>query len=217
MICGKKVTFSRPHPICDACERELTPYSGQRCEVCSRPLSHEGRCTICNERKFAFDEAFSVFAYKDEIRQAIHRLKFSDRPNYAFFFAEIMARCYSANKVDVVCSVPVSKKRLQERGYDQSAILAELFAKQAGLTYVNALKRIKDTPYQTKLGKNERFKNVKNAFAIREGADVTGKSFILTDDIFTTGATINECSKTLKEAGAKHVKILCLSAVEESV
>ena len=114
--------------------------------------------------------------------------------------------------VDYVVPVPLHKKRLRKREYNQSLILASSVSKHTGIGLLkNCLLRVKTSVPQSQLPRKERFKNVKNVFDVAKPAMVNGKILLLVDDIFTTGATINECSKVLLKAGAKEVRVLTLS------
>jgi ComF family protein len=105
--------------------------------------------------------------------------------------------------------MPMHPKKQRERGFNQAEILAFGISKKFGVPIENILTRIHDTPPQSELHPFQRAENVKGIFAIRKNENVCGKSFILIDDIFTTGASLNECAKTLKNAGAN--EILCMT------
>jgi len=114
----------------------------------------------------------------------------------------------------MIVPVPLHIKKLRQRGFNQSAILARALKKKwrIPLNYF-LLKRAKFTLTQTGLDKKEREKNIKGAFEVTSAKDVKDKNIILVDDVYTTGATVNECAKTLRKAGAKDVAILTLARV----
>ena len=115
-------------------------------------------------------------------------------------------------KSDFIISVPINKERYKSRGYDQAGYLAKELSEISKVKYVpDALLRHKNTVPQNKLKVNERFENVKDAFSIGN-FDFKGKNVIIVDDIFTTGATINECAKVLKNSGANKVYFLTFAA-----
>ncbi len=115
-------------------------------------------------------------------------------------------------RVDAVLPVPLYKNRLRQREFNQSALLAKYLAKGIGSTLlIDSLVKMKDTKPQVGLSSNERLKNMKNAFWIQNKEVVEGKDILLIDDVSTTGATIRECSKVLKKAGAGNIHVLTLA------
>ncbi len=109
--------------------------------------------------------------------------------------------------------VPIHTRRLRERGFNQAFLLAKELSKLNGVEVNDILIRTRKTKSQTSLGRAERKENIKDAFALKAGADVKGKAFILIDDVCTTGATLEECARILKENGAREV--LALTALRE--
>lgn len=114
--------------------------------------------------------------------------------------------------VDVLVPVPLHIRRLRERGYNQALILVRELNKRTGIPYQErALVKIKDTPMQTSLKKRERGKNLKGVFEVKDPEAIQGKAVVLVDDVYTTGATVNECARTLLKAGAKQVAALTVA------
>ena len=114
---------------------------------------------------------------------------------------------------DIICAVPIYKKRMSERGYNQSELIAKEMAKNMpGIEYKNVLKKIKNNQRQSELKKEERKENVKNVYEMQNKQIIQNKKIILFDDIYTTGNTVNECSKVLKENGAKEILVLTLAS-----
>ncbi len=113
---------------------------------------------------------------------------------------------------DLLIPIPLHKSRLRERGFNQALVLAREIEKRfpLPLDYLN-LQRIRDTQPQINLKEKERRKNVRGAFGLREKQKVKGKRILLIDDVYTTGATVNECSRVLRKGGAKRVDILTLA------
>jgi ComF family protein len=108
--------------------------------------------------------------------------------------------------------VPLHIRRLRERGFNQALLLVRELSKRMGIPYQErALKKIKDTPVQIALKKRERRKNLRGAFQVKDREAIRGKAIVLVDDVYTTGATINECSRTLLKAGAKQVAVLTVA------
>jgi ComF family protein len=114
--------------------------------------------------------------------------------------------------VDLIIPVPLHSKRLRWRGFNQSVLLARQVSRVYGVSMDPfVLLRTKETPPQTQLSEDERRKNMRGAFAVNSDRSVDGKRILLIDDVYTSGATVNECSRTLRRAGAKEVYVLTLA------
>jgi ComF family protein len=117
-----------------------------------------------------------------------------------------------AYPIDVMVPVPLHIRRLRERGFNQALLLIRELSKRMGIPYEErVLKKIKDTPVQIALKKRERRKNLTGAFQVRDQEAIRGKAIVLVDDVYTTGATVNECSHALLKAGAKQVAVLTVA------
>jgi competence protein ComFC len=108
-------------------------------------------------------------------------------------------------KFDLITFVPLSRKRLTQRGYNQSEILAKKVSRNLGISFGSTLKKRIETKPQVGLGRKERLKNLENAYFFKGGQEPKGKTVAIIDDVITTGATLNQCAKALKAAGAKKV------------
>jgi ComF family protein len=182
------------------------------CKVCGRPIEYGEKCTFCNCEKIYYDRGMCLYEYEGSVRDAVIRFKMYDRPDYAEFFGDEMFKFFVENNMkkeyDYVTAVPMHISGIKKRGYNQSELLAKRFAKNAGLEYMNLLSKPKNIKPQHTLKRDERRKNVKNAF--NSLCDLSGKSVLLIDDIITTGSTVNECCRILKKAGAKNVDFFTL-------
>ena len=182
--------------------------------------NHCGICTECNERvgktprggTFSGREyikyIISALFYEGLTRDAIMRYKFEGWSGIAAVFEYIMREHISGfthlNDFDAVIPVPLSKERYNERGFNQSLPLAQAVAKTVGIKCdEKSFVKIRNTRRQSRLTLNERIMNVHGAY--RADSTVRGKRIILVDDIYTTGATLNECARTLAEAGTKDI------------
>lgn len=149
----------------------------------------------------------SIFSYQTAVKRLVHRLKFHRDLALGDIMAQPMIKTYSDLQwtVDLVAVVPLSRKRMNERGYNQAALLAKPLALFFGLPYTShAVKRIIETPSQVGLNARERKQNVENAFRA-EARIVNQKSILLVDDVLTTGATMFSCANALLAAGAERV------------
>ena len=218
IFCYKVFPEDVEEDVCPECEKSIDCIGNPACVQCGIPIEHYGKCSRCAKNKYFFDEGFAVYVYKDFPREAILRFKFSDMYNYAEYFGYTMARYADVSDipfVDYVVPVPIHKCKLLKRGYNQSLLLAEVYAREREEVCVEMLVRVKNTKPQNNLNSKAREKNIKGAFAlIDENINLKGKSIMLIDDIFTTGSTINECARVLKKHGADKVYSFCLSIRE---
>ena len=157
--------------------------------------------------------------YNENISKAVHLFKYQGKAcagnSLGVLLAEFSKGWWKENEDDcVIVPVHLSKERLRQRGFNQSLILAKHVAKAIGLhiDYMS-LRRTKDTPPQSLLKRDDRKKNVKNAFTVL-GNGLKGKKVILVDDVATTGSTLNECAKALKKSGAREVQCLVLARTD---
>lgn len=205
-------------PKCPFCRR-LLDGGDVLCPNCQRDLPWtEG---AQGEKTVEFlDTCVGPLRYEGDVRQSHHRYKFSGRRAYAGTYSLLMSQC-AADRLDgtfdVVCWAPLSRKRLRRRGYDQSQLLALGVAERLGLTAEPLLDKIRDTPAQS--GQTDaaaRRANVLGAYRLKPGRQVAGKRILLVDDVVTTGATLSECARVLRTAGAARVCGLVLAATQET-
>lgn len=170
---------------------------------------------IGNEKVY-WDEMLYCFDYKGIVRKFMLQYKFSDKAYLSNFFAyEILKNKKVYEKLksyDIIISVPMDKIKKSRRGYNQTELILNIISKTNFiLTDNNVLEKIKLTQTQSTLRKEDRKSNIENVYFVKSVDKVKNKKVILFDDIFTTGATANEISKKLKEAGAKQILILVIA------
>jgi len=197
------------------------------CQKCGRPFAGSFRnslCSDCRSQTPPFDIARSAAIYEGALKEAIHKFKFGGKMSLSGPLSKLFADRLSAGHfdrvlegIDMVTMVPLYNKRQKERGFNQAEVLAQAAANYLKLDPAeHVLLRTRNTRPQFDLKREERFANVEGAFEVGRGTLVRGKSILLIDDIFTTGATVCECSKALKDAGAKRVAVLTLArAIED--
>ena len=155
------------------------------------------------------DGFFSAYPHTGPARDRVLELKFRNQPEHAVpmgrLLWEFSQEFFQERRVDVVSYVPMYPEDRRERGYNQSRLLAESFALQAGLPMRALLRKTVRTKKQHDLSGEERRQNLKKAYTLREGAEVKGKSLLLIDDVITTGSTVRECAALLKSHGAEQV------------
>ncbi len=206
-------------PRCISCDCLLPVNArGVLCRDCEEDISVLKKRDFSNPAGDSIGRIISAFDYERGIRKAIHNLKFNDRPGNAaalislalprvkqFLFEEIPP-CAKSPKYDIIIPVPIHFRRKQQRGYNQSELLAKNLAKQTELAYCSkVLAKSLNTPPQSTLGRGERLRNLKQAFRVKHPELISGKRVLLVDDVMTTGSTLEHCARVLTDAGAAQV------------
>lgn len=202
--------------LCEACEKRIVRIEAPVCLLCGYSLQDCGR----KHPKTAYQEITAPFYYEEAVREGIHRFKFRDRPQSAIFFAREMAKSVRENmpgiSFDLIVCVPMLPAKEKERGYNQSALLARELSTLLGVPAdCHALCKSIDTPAQHELKGAGRKGNVFGVFEVPCPEAVEGKTVLLCDDVKTTGATLDECAKMLKFAGAKDVYCACIAVTRK--
>jgi ComF family protein len=223
---GKPVpATSLPHasqetmPVCRRCLETLGPLDPPVCMLCGAPraLQADGRCPHCPTPPVHFASARAATAFRDCARTLVERLKYQARDHYAEFLASRMVRVCGADwpdwHPDLVVPVPLFHARERERGFNQARLLASFIAPlvRAIPSPDRLLRRTRPTPSQTTVGKKERAENVRGAFEAEALTGLRGARILLVDDVFTTGATLNECSRALAETGTAEIRCLAFA------
>jgi len=194
--------------ICPSCLKSLPRIKPPLCPRCGRPQSCATLCPGCAGWRAEIDGIRSPFRFDGVIRQAIHELKYKNLRAIAGLFARLLNDYLVANPVpaEVVVAVPLHPKRLRERGYNQSQLLAQELASLIKLPLVDdCLIRKRHSPPQARTATaSERRTNVADAFSCRDRR-LKGKQVLLIDDVATSGATLDGCARALKKAGATTV------------
>ena len=215
LIHGKCKTLLIPvaQPFCCHCGRPVVSPETEYCYDCGRHLKRtENPYWRKNHPASWFAQGRALYVYQGPVRRTMYRLKYSNRREYAVYFAVEAAARYGdwirRMGVEAVVPVPVFGKKQKRRGYNQAGLLAEQIAELLGLAYEpEALIRVRDTRPQKELGEKERKNNLKSAF---QSADfvVKYKCILLIDDIYTTGATVESAAKELRTSGVESVYVL---------
>jgi ComF family protein len=209
------------HSFCVDCWRALDFLAEPCCVRCGLPFAYaqgDGvECGSCISAPPAFDRLRAAVAYGPIARQVALKLKYGGRPGVAETLARLLQRQMSGFPDDaLIAPVPLHRWRIWKRGYNQAALIASALARHGGrpLT-LDLLERIKPTPSMRGLGRRERALAVRGAFRVRrEHKDALGgRSVLLVDDVYTSGATANACARALKKAGAGQVNIICWARV----
>jgi ComF family protein len=177
-----------------------------------------GLCGTCRRRRPAFAYARAGARYGEVMREALHAFKFGGRRALAAPLAELLTAPGPAwlpeGAPDLIVPVPLHPRRERERGFNQALLLARRIGRAWGRPVrADVLRRTAATPPQTELGLEARRANVRGAFALRRPEVVAGRHVLVIDDVFTTGATVGECARSLRKAGAARVGVLTVARV----
>ena len=191
--------------LCAACVDHLPKLDPECCPICALPTPGGLICGRCVTHPPAFNATVALFDYRFPVDVLIQQLKYASQLAIAPWLAEqVSMRLAGMPLPDAALAMPLSRARLRERGFNQSAELAKPLCRKLAVPFLaDGCERIRDTESQATLPWNARAKNVRGAFACR--ADLHGKHVAVIDDVMTTGATLNEVAKTLKKAGAARV------------
>lgn len=215
--------------VCPQCWSKLRFIEKPFCAVLGTPFAYDlggpMRSPEAVARPPAFDRARAAVLYDDVARQLVQGLKFSDRTDLAPWMARWMITSLQRSGeglldgAPLVIPVPLHKRRLIARRFNQSAELARPFAKMAGLIHAyNVLHRIRPTRQQVGLGAQERHSNVRGAFRVplERKPEIAGKRILLIDDVHTTGATLEACARALRRGGARSIDCVTFARVAQS-
>jgi ComF family protein len=206
--------------FCPDCWHSLDLLGPPCCDCCALPFEGEqgegALCAGCLADPPRFDRLRAAVAYGDLAREVALKLKYGRRPAAARVMAGLMSRHVAEFDEPILCPVPLHRWRIWRRGYNQAALIAATLARRHKLELQqDLLKRIKATPPLKEMGPAERRRVVKGAFRIHERhrAAIAGRTVLLIDDVFTSGATVSACASVLKRAGAARVGVLCWARV----
>jgi ComF family protein len=217
-LCREKGRYHSRRPWCGRCQDEIMNATAglPLCRQCGKYLEQPGEnlCQECRENPPEFKIARAVGPYcNDKLRKAIKVFKFLCRRYMSIKMGEMMAAVVIEEPdfwpIDMIIPVPISQGNLKQRGFNQSELLAKQIAKiLKKRMYPKLLRRVKETQSQRELTREERAENLLCAFEVTAPAQIKGKNILLVDDVYTTGSTIRECTRTLMEAGAESVAVI---------
>ena len=223
LICKTRLAAGRRdvmfcHSCMDAIEFVREPF----CTCCGRGFRNSAGgshlCSDCLAGSYHFSKARALFRYDDSVAKLLHSFKYGGHTTGLATFGALkkrIAHLEELNGQDFIVPVPLHPKRLKQRGFNQALLLAKIFfPDQKDKIYPALMERRRWTEPQTSLKGKERRKNLKNAFVVKDRIRVEGKKILIVDDVFTTGTTVDECARTLKQAGAEDVQVLTLARVD---
>jgi ComF family protein len=223
--CGAPAPPELRTPVCGLCGEALAALIARdfcpRCGRTTGPHAHDADgCANCRGQAVPYDAVVRVGPYEEPLRRLILRYKYERRVEMAHVLGRLLAERLAlapwADLVDLIVPVPLHWTRLVRRGVNQSDMMArELTAAGGRRVAGRRLLRVRPTPHQTRLSAADRAKNVRGAFDVRRrAADLAGRRILLVDDVMTSGATVSECARTLKEAGAAAVFVAVLATAD---
>lgn len=192
--------------ICLDCAGDL-PYLQGGCPQCAEPTPHDERCGHCLRTPPAFDRTVALFAYAFPVDRMLQALKYRQQLLLARWFGETLRKTSGALQADLIAPLPLHPDKLSERGFNQALEIARPLAQALAVPLCPELcVRTRATRAQAELPLQERPANVRNAFACTD--TLKGEHVLLVDDVMTTGATLHECARALKKAGAGEVTVM---------
>lgn len=188
-----------------------------RCKRCSKPIDNEETelCFDCMHKTFHYTSGKAVWNYSKSMAQSIARFKYKNKQEYATFYGTEIARLYGKwieeNKIEALIPVPIHIHKKNLRGYNQAELIANAVSDKLDIPVVaKELIRIKETKPQKDLTLSERIRNMEMAFSCNKSKLYGFKRVALVDDIYTTGSTIEACTKVLLNLGIEEVYFLCV-------
>ena len=206
--------------ICPLCKDKVHVAGEPACKKCGKPLVDERKefCTDCGKKHHVYTQGKAVFVYEGGIRNSMYRFKYGNKREYAEFYSDAAIEKYGTwlkrTEAEVLIPVPMFPRKKRLRGYNQAEVFAQALGRKTGIPVERHLiKRVRNTTPQKELNDLQRRSNLKNAFQLTSDI-VKYKKVVLVDDIYTTGSTMDEISKTLKESGVKKIYYICISIGE---
>ncbi len=219
IFCGNQGIQNGHIPICESCLEDFIPVLDPICPCCGEPFqgnTSSHLCGRCLHSPPPFEQARSLFLYKGKARELICELKFRNNLS-TLSILDYLLKTWSKDLItelgcDLIVPVPLDRKGLKRRGYNQALLISICLANRIGKPVRrDHLRKVRATVPQIGLTRNQRWANIRGAFQVKDARGFRGKSILLVDDVYTTGATVRECSRELLGAGARSVKVWTLA------
>lgn len=216
-VCQKALDPEAEAPVCSYCLTLIRRTPEPHCVSCGKPADTTGCvCDDCLSDPPAFSFARSACIYDGAMKELIHQFKYRGKLSLAVTLSDIMA-CYLKDNdhlikgVDRIIFVPIGSDRLRKRGFNQSKVIAQHMSEIFAIPLDDCLEKCSHTKSQNELSREDRLANLKGSFRIKKGASLQGLTMLMVDDVMTTGATLGECAKVLKSAGAAEIRCITLA------
>ncbi|NLI60463.1 MAG: ComF family protein [Clostridiales bacterium] len=218
-ICGVKRDDMLSWGVCQSCQSRLPFIEPPICPKCGRMMLIDNRlCLDCQQANHAFYKGISIFEFSTEVKGLIHRYKYRGEKHLSIPMIHWMMEGLKVYRwdFDIIVPVPLHPSRERQRGFNQAKILAQGLSKNTDIPLDSkSLIRVKNTPHQTKLNRQERKRNLQYAFRVKETDGklkvFQDKVILLVDDVYTTGSTADQCSRVLLDSGASKVYLITLA------
>lgn len=209
-LCGAS---SHPLGMCSSCQHDLPQLDPAHiCARCARPTTQPAQCGHCLRQPPAYDRVIAGFAYAEPLSQLVSQLKFRGRLQLARLFGELLAERISGNtiRVQALLPVPLHRRRLGQRGFNQALEIARPLARACQLPILNScVSRQRDTRPQSEQSRELRGRNVRGAFALHRQPGFDAVAIV--DDVMTSGHTVNEIARLLRQSGVGWIEVWCLA------
>ena len=219
IVCGKEIFSGSKYCLCEKCKLELNDQNF--CRKCGTVIQNMAVfCEDCKNYKPLYNQVRSVLIYEGKAKKLIRGYKYGNKKYLYKPLGEMMSDCFDRQNwnIDLILPAPLSQKRLKERGYNQSLLIAQVVSSNHNIPLQqDVLHKIKNTPYQARSTRAERFLQVKGVFLASDEINIKGKNILLIDDVMTTGATVDELSRLLLKKGANEVYVLVLAQPRKKI
>jgi competence protein ComFC len=216
-FCGRALSGFHKYGICPDCIESIEFIGDRNCIRCGKLLEDGTLCSDCRSFYHFYDRAFSLCVYQGAVKEWIYSFKYGNRPYIARPFALMMVDRITEmglnRMIDAIAPVPLHGKKLRTRGYNQAEVLAGAVSRGLGIKLLRPLIRIKNTPPLSGLNRLQRIEQLEQAFVLNPHYAFYGiKNLLLIDDIYTTGTTVNQCSRLLKEGGCERIYVFTIAS-----
>lgn len=200
--------------ICPDCDEQMPYNLGITCPVCGRRTPKSQLCHDCVRKIPKFNKGVSALVYNGAAIELVMAYKHGKRYLSNYFCELLVPKINELPPFDCIVYVPMTRERQRKRRYNQSKLLAEKISKNLQKPVLNVIEKVAETPDQKGLTRDERYENLKTCFKITDRKACKGKTFLLVDDVLTTGATADAVCEKLKKAGAKEMYVATVASVE---
>ncbi|WP_432407082.1 ComF family protein [Wukongibacter sp. M2B1] len=214
ILCKSPIDREEEYSICEECKDKLKFIWEKTCDKCGKPLDELyliDRCPECIDNPNYYTKAVSCLEYDDLSKEIIYNLKYYKKRYIAYHVAEIIYDKLIESDIcsfDTIIPVPLHKAKQRERSFNQASLISKYIGQRVNADVDNrSLIRNRNTITQNQLTKEERKENLKGAFEVVNNANIKDRNILLIDDIYTTGATVNQCGKVLLENGALKIYV----------
>lgn len=213
VVCGEEIEKGL---VCEDCLGKLIRLNIETCFICGEPVL-DTKPHRCRRERLELKRIRTLGTYASPRKELIWELKYHHKPSLAKILGREMGVVLNSDPIlktsHLIVPIPLHPARKRERGYNQAELLAEEVSKFVNIPFIDCLRRVKNTRAQVTLSnEKKKLENVKGAFALKKGIDISGKKIILIDDVFTSGATLNAAASPLLEKGAEKVYGLTVAA-----